>query len=53
MKKRIWHQLKKVVVVTALAGLMGNLTVSASEFDTQESVVSEVLLQQSAQWTDP
>ena len=53
MKKRIWHQLKKVVVVTVLAGLMGNLTVSASEFDTQESVVPEVLLQQSAQWTDP
>lgn len=53
MKKRIWHQLKKVVVVTALAGLMGNLTVSASEFDTQESIVPEVLLQQSAQWTDP
>lgn len=53
MKKRIWHQLKKVVVVTVLAGLMGNLTVSASEFDTQESVVPEVLLQQSAKWTDP
>ena len=53
MKKRIWHQLKKVVVVTVLAGLMGNLTVSASEFDTQESVVPEMLLQQSAQWTDP
>lgn len=53
MKKRIWHQLKKAVVVTVLAGLMGNLTVSASEFDTQESVAAEVLLQQSAQWTDP
>lgn len=53
MKKRIWHQLKKAAVVTVLAGLMGNLTVSASEFDTKESVVAEVLLQQSAQWTDP
>ena len=53
MKKRIWHQLKKAVVVTVLAGLMGNLTVSESEFDTQESVAAEVLLQQSAQWTDP
>ena len=40
-------------MVTVLAGLMGNLTVSASEFDTQESVAAEVLLQQSAQWTDP
>lgn len=53
MKKRIWHQLKKAAVVTVLAGLMGNLTVSASEFDTKESVAAEVLLQQSAQWTDP
>lgn len=52
MKKRIWNQLKKAVMVTVLAGIMGNCAVSAAEFDTQELTVSGVQLQQSAQWTD-
>ena len=52
MKKRIWNQLKKAVVVTVLAGIMGNCTVSAAEFEAQELAAPEVLLQQSAEWTD-
>ena len=52
MKKRIWNQLKKAVAVTVLAGIMGNCTVSAAEFEAQELAAPEVLLQQSAEWTD-
>lgn len=52
MKKRIWNQLKKAVMVTVFVGIMGNCTVSAAEFDTQELTAPEVQLDQSAQWTD-
>ena len=52
MKKRIWDQLKKAVTVTVLAGIMGNCMISAAEFDAQEFSVPEILLQQSAEWTD-
>ena len=50
MKKRIWNQLKKVAVLAALAGIVGNCVASASEFSAQEE--QKVLLKQSAQWTD-
>ncbi len=50
MKKRIWNQLKKAAVFAALAGMVGNCMVSASEFSAQEE--QKVLLKQSAQWTD-
>ena len=50
MKKRIWNQLKKVAVLAALAGIVGNCVASASEFSAQEA--QKVLLKQSAQWTD-
>lgn len=52
MKKRIWNHLKKAVMVTVFAGIIGNCAVSAAEFDVQESDAPEVQLQQSAQWSD-
>lgn len=52
MKKRIWNQLKKAVVVTVLAGIIGNCAVSAAVFEAQEPETQEILLQQSAEWTD-
>ena len=52
MKKRIWNQLKKAVMVTVLAGIIGNCAVSATEFEAQEPETQEILLQQSAEWTD-
>ena len=52
MKKRIWNQLRKAAMVTVLAGIVGNCAVSAAEFETQEFAAPEVLLQQSAEWTD-
>ena len=52
MKKRIWNQLKKTVMVTVLAGILGNCAVSAAEFDVQELTAPEVQVRQNAQWTD-
>ena len=52
MKKRIWNQIKKTVMVTVLAGIMGNCVASAAEFDVQELTATGVQLQQNAQWTD-
>ena len=52
MKKRIWNHLKKAVMVTVFAGIIGNCAVLAAEFDVQESDAPEVQLQQSVQWSD-
>lgn len=52
MKKRIWNQLKKAAMLTVVAAMMGNCAVSAAEFEAQEMETPEILLKQSAEWTD-
>ena len=52
MKKRIWNQLKRAAMITVLAGIMGNCVVSAAESAPQEFAAPEILLQQSAEWTN-
>ncbi len=52
MKKRIWNRLKKAAMLTILAAMMGNCVVSAAEFEAQEMEAPEILLKQSAEWTD-
>ena len=36
MKKRIWNQLKKAVMITAAVGILGAGAVSAAEFEAAE-----------------
>lgn len=50
MKKRIWNQLKKAVMITAAVGILGAGAVSAAEFEVAELYVPAVGLKQSAQW---
>ena len=50
MKKRIWNQLKKAVMITAAVGILGTGAVSAAEFEVAELYVPVVSLKQSAQW---
>ena len=52
MKKRIWNQLKKAVMITAAVGILGAGAVSAAEFEAAELYVPAVGLKQSAQWID-
>ena len=52
MKKRIWNQLKKAVMITAAVGILGTGAVSAAEFEVAELYVPAVGLKQSAQWID-
>ena len=52
MKKRIWNQLKKAVMITAAVGILGAGAVSAAEFEVAELYVPAVGLKQSAQWID-
>lgn len=52
MKKRIWNQLKKAVMITAAVGTLGAGAVSAAEFEAAELYVPAVGLKQSAQWID-
>ena len=52
MKKRIWNQLKKAVMITAAVGIFGAGAVSAAEFEATELYVPAVGLKQSAQWID-
>ena len=52
MKKRIWNQLKKAVMITAAVGIFGAGAVSAAEFEAAELYVPAVGLKQSAQWID-
>lgn len=52
MKKRIWNQLKKAVIITAAVGILGAGAVSAAEFEVAELYVPAVGLKQSAQWID-
>ena len=52
MKKRIWNQLKKAVMITAAVGILGTGAVSAAEFEAAELYVPAVGLKQSAQWID-
>ena len=49
MKKRIWNQLKKAVMITAAVGILGAGAVSAAEFEVAELYVPAVGLKQSAQ----
>ena len=37
MKKRIWNQLKKAVMITAAVGTLGAGAVSAAEFGSERS----------------
>ena len=39
MKKRIWNQLKKAVMITAAVGILGAGAVSAAEFEAAELYV--------------
>ena len=48
MKKRIWNQLKKAVMITAAVGIFGAGAVSAAEFEATELYVPVVSLKQSA-----
>ena len=52
MKKRIWNQLKKAVMITAAVGILGAGAVSAAEFEATELYVPVVSLKQSARWID-
>ena len=52
MKKRIWNQLKKAVMITAAVGILGAGAISAAEFEAAELYVPAVGLKQSAQWID-
>ena len=36
MKRRIWNQLKKAVMITAAVGILGAGAVSAAEFEAAE-----------------
>ena len=36
MKKRIWNQLKKAVMITAAVGILGTGAVSAAEFEAAD-----------------
>ena len=42
MKKRIWNQLKKAVMITAAVGILGAGAVSAAEFEAAELYVPAV-----------
>ena len=42
MKKRIWNQLKKAVMITAAVGILGTGAVSAAEFEVAELYVPAV-----------
>ena len=52
MKRRIWNQLKKAVMITAAVGILGAGAVSAAEFEAAELYIPAVGLKQSAQWID-
>ena len=52
MKKRIWNQLKKAVMMTAAIGILGTGAASAAEFGETELSVPAVSLREYAEWTD-
>ena len=41
MKKRIWNQLKKAVMITAAVGILGTGAVSAAEYCFGERTVAD------------